>query len=763
MKRNLSLLIVSTFLINTLWPEEALASVQDALRPPSGIETAKELHSALDGGEGKEFLSGKAHVSVVVHRRPQGMEITFNRKERYFIPESVIFIIPSSAPIPQSILDSFGVFKAVGETKAGPVWQPVKEEAFASFLENIADFLYGFQSTDPVLPSQFQIYFFTRDLDVTYDPDVITVVFAGKANFFDRKRGEVRDEKGELVDLEDERQESIPLLATLPQILNPETSEETFSRLKALKGNYRAFLMNAFPSASDGGKKTPRAARRLTDEEAGVAYLYTKFDSLHSKMDSVTTLLQRIKEGKISETEKETTELEFIRLLESLRSLAREFPETLPPETDFKTLQETNKRLKQETQTLYREIVKAYGKKDDERLTELNAAITPKLWLRAWVEAELAYRFLTEKKNPSAALALLLGTRNRMANLQIEYYWRRVRPYIDQKVTQLTVTDFFGFPVEITYVGEYDIRQSPKGEVTVIQRRWKNRLVPLGDKMETVRVLEDTPIKFKDMPTAIRSGVHALFAEEKAYGGILHAQSNFQHIIFRIEQEKQKREPMPQKEFLTALEITHKWIRRGIANDLRLRARPDVEEANTYLEKELYDDALNALRRAKQELGKALGLLDGRREGIRKRTLLLLHEWRNYEDNKQKLLEGIGNVVTLLEAGKPLEAVTELLILRSRIFRGRPHLKELQQVYDRFEPTLQLLRNASGLSEKKDKTLQDESDIISFSQSAEKNLTLMLTDLGAKGPESTAPDGADRQVRPLLQEIRRFEPALLSP
>lgn len=512
-------------------------------------------------------------------------------------------------------------------------------------------------------------------------------------------------------------------------------------------------------SALDGGeKKTPPSYRRRTDEEVKIAYLFTRFDTLHGEIDRVTTLLTRLK-GKVTEEEEGRMQLEFTRLLETLKALSKELPpmDTLPKE--FTALQAKNKELAKESRALRQEILKAHERKEDDRLTQLNTEITQKLWLRSWIELELAYSFFTDKKNPTAALALLIGVRNRMADLQTEYWWRRVRKVIGQKITHEMLEDWFKIPVEVTYVGDYDIKLSEKGEVTIYRRHWRKRTIPTaGGEMVSVNEPEVTAFKFQDMPTALRSEIHIVMSQGEAYRGVLHALSNLQHLLLRMKQQKEKREAMPKKELQAALEITYTWAHRGIASDLRRRALPDLENGAAYLEKELYEDAMAALERAKQKLRHALKRQETTGERTRARALVFLNEWRFLLENRERLVAGVKEALEHAHPKNPLEFIRRLETLRQGVFRTKPRLLALQEVYNRFNQTFVLLRRASELLAKKERAPKEERQIYSLSNAAKKNLRLMLGDLERDQNRKTARDGAEqKEVSP---EVLAFQETL---
>jgi len=510
-------------------------------------------------------------------------------------------------------------------------------------------------------------------------------------------------------------------------------------------------------SVLDGGKKkTPSSYRRRTDEEVKIAYLFTRFDTLHGEIDRVTTFLTRLK-GRMTEEEEGRMQLEFTRLLETLKALSKEFPpmDTLPKE--FTALQAKNKELAKESRALRQEILKAHERKEDDRLTQLNTEITERLWLRSWIELELAYSFFTDKKNPTAALALLIGVRNRMSDLKTEYWWRRVRKVIGQKITHEMLEDWFKIPVEVTYVGDYDIRLSEKGEVTIYRRHWRKRTIPTaGGEMVSVNEPEVTAFKFQDMPTALRSEIHIVVSQGEAYREILRALSNLQHLLLRMKQQKEKREAMPKKELRAALEITYAWAHRGIASDLRRRALPDLENGAAYLEKELYEDAMAALERAKGKLRQALERQEKTGEKTHTKALVFLNEWRKFLEKREKLVAGLQEAIVHLEAKKPLEAFQGLPTLREKVFPTKPRLLTLQEVYNRFNQTLKLLRIASELLVKKERTKKETHQIYALAGAAKKNLKLMLDDLGVAKKEENARDGAERTLERLLFHLKAF-------
>lgn len=493
-----------------------------------------------------------------------------------------------------------------------------------------------------------------------------------------------------------------------------------------------------------------------------IAHLFTLFDTLHGEIDRVTTLLVRLK-GKMTEEEERATQIEFARLLERLKELSKELPETLP--ADVPTLQTKNKELKEEIRLLRQEIRKAYEAKDDATLTQLNAAMTQKLWLRSWIELELAYAFLTEKKNPSAALALLIGVRNRMSDLNTEYWWRRVRAYIDQEMTQETLEDWFGIPVEVTYVGPYDIKLSKKGDVTIYRRHWKRRVIETAGGEKPVMTPELTAFKFQDMPTALRSEIHIVLSQSEAYRDLLHALSNIQHLILRMEQQKKKREAMPKKELQTALEITHAWAHRGIATDLRRQAIPDLESARVYLGKELYEEVATSLERAKQKLRVALERQKRTRQRTQARALVFLNEWRGFLENRERLVAGLKTALEEADPKNPQTLLTHLRTLRGETFRAKPKLLALQSVYNRLNQTLVFLGKGSALLAKEKRTPNEERRVYSLAGAAKKNLRLMLEDLEPTQKRENAPDGAVRTTsipQPFLHKLQLI-PAINSP
>ncbi|MFH1360090.1 MAG: PHP domain-containing protein [Candidatus Omnitrophota bacterium] len=338
------------------------------------------------------------------------------------------------------------------------------------------------------------------------------------------------------------------------------------------------------------------------DQEEGLArYMRKKFVEINRALELVTTLGPLFKNDpdKVGALERLREEYKVLR--DELQGLTDEIPfESKRDQTeDVDALRRLLKQLKEKIPKIDQLIVSADKKEDDELLTKLNQQKRELLWLKTRVQLKLSLLFL-KKKLFSAALACIDGAYHNMQILiNIEYYWMRVRQIKERKIINIDLSDWMHVLLDSVEIEGWTVDVKKNKAVRVALRPWVNRYVRLKTgEVRVYKIQKEIVVEVSSFEKAVRLAIHRYVNQTKEYMTLFDVAAHLKHTIKQLTERDQSISMAIHQEAAQMIERTKEWVERGVSDEARKTALPDLKRAEEYLKSGNYVKTVESLEAA---------------------------------------------------------------------------------------------------------------------------------------------------------------------